>query len=198
MSPRSWNASLYYDDGTLMLRASVTTRSKIPQAVPGATPSNDVDGRTAPRNVDFSASYKISKVQRQPRSHQPDQPGQRPLAPAACATAWCRTRSRAARSWSARGWTSKRIVLRSSFRLLDRPQVGRHVCRAGPASAPTHQPSAVPCRSAIGGSLLPGTPMLTQILRLCARPRCPRAHPVRAGRAHRHRHGQQWQLLFAG
>lgn len=61
MSPRSWNASLYYDDGTLMLRASVATRSKYLQAVPGATPSNDVDGKNGTRNVDFSASYKISK-----------------------------------------------------------------------------------------------------------------------------------------
>ncbi len=60
MSPRSWNASIYYDDGALMLRASFASRSKFLQAVPSATNTNDVDGKNATRNVDFSASYKFN------------------------------------------------------------------------------------------------------------------------------------------
>jgi len=57
MSPRSWNGSLYYDDGSFSARVSVANRSKYLQRVPGQN-NNDVEGKNGTTNVDFSMSYK--------------------------------------------------------------------------------------------------------------------------------------------
>lgn len=59
MSPRSWNASLYYDDGTFSARVSTATRSRYLQRVPGQN-NNDVEGKNSTTNVDFSLSYKVN------------------------------------------------------------------------------------------------------------------------------------------
>jgi len=58
MSPRAWNGSLYYDDNRFSARVSVANRASYLQAVPGATPTNDVDGKNGTTNVDFSMSFK--------------------------------------------------------------------------------------------------------------------------------------------
>ena len=59
LSPRSWNATLYYDNGTLSARVSASSRSAFVTRVPGQN-NNDVEGKNSSLNVDFSLSYKIS------------------------------------------------------------------------------------------------------------------------------------------
>ncbi|MEH0167605.1 TonB-dependent receptor [Roseateles microcysteis] len=60
MSPRAWNASLYYDDGTFSARISTSSRSGYVTRVPGQN-NNDVEGKNGTRNVDLSLSYKVNK-----------------------------------------------------------------------------------------------------------------------------------------
>ena len=60
MSPRAWNASLYYDDGTFSARVSTSSRSGYLTRVPGQN-NNDVEGKNGTRNVDLSVSYKLNK-----------------------------------------------------------------------------------------------------------------------------------------
>lgn len=60
LSPRSWNATLYYDDGTLSARLSGSQRSSFLTRVPGQN-NNDVEGKNKSFNVDLSISYKINK-----------------------------------------------------------------------------------------------------------------------------------------
>jgi len=60
MSPRAWNASLYYDDGTFSARISTSSRSGYLTRVPGQN-NNDVEGKNGTRNVDLSVSYKLNK-----------------------------------------------------------------------------------------------------------------------------------------
>ena len=59
MSPRSWNGSLYYDDGRFSARVSLSQRSRYLQRVPGQN-NNDVEGKNGTRNVDMSVSYKLT------------------------------------------------------------------------------------------------------------------------------------------
>jgi iron complex outermembrane receptor protein len=59
MSPRSWNAALYYDDGRFSVRVSAANRSDYITRVPGGN-GNDVEGKKATTNIDFSASYKLN------------------------------------------------------------------------------------------------------------------------------------------
>lgn len=59
LSPRSWNATLYYDDGTFSARVSTTSRSTYLTRVPGQN-NNDVEGKNGTRNLDLSVSYKLT------------------------------------------------------------------------------------------------------------------------------------------
>lgn len=61
LSPRSWNATLYYDDGTKWSgRLSTTFRSDYLTRVPGQN-NNDVEGKVSTTNVDMSITYKWDK-----------------------------------------------------------------------------------------------------------------------------------------
>ncbi len=60
MSPKSYNATLYYDDGTFSARVSGSKRSGFLTRVPGQN-NNDVEGKNGTTNVDISLSYKLSK-----------------------------------------------------------------------------------------------------------------------------------------
>ncbi|MDM4767297.1 TonB-dependent receptor [Pelomonas sp. SE-A7] len=60
MSPRAWNASLYYDDGTFTARVSYSNRSTYLTRVPGQN-NNDVEGKNGTKNVDMTLSYKVNK-----------------------------------------------------------------------------------------------------------------------------------------
>ncbi len=57
LSPKSWNATLYYDDGKFSARVSGSYRQAFLQRVPGQN-NNDVEGKNSTTNVDFSLSYK--------------------------------------------------------------------------------------------------------------------------------------------
>jgi TonB-dependent receptor len=59
MSPRSTNATLYYDDGTFSARVSASYRSAFLTRVPGQN-NNDVEGKNGSTNVDLSISYKLN------------------------------------------------------------------------------------------------------------------------------------------
>jgi iron complex outermembrane receptor protein len=59
LSPTSWNATFYYDDGTFSARLSAAKRSSFLTRVPGQN-NNDVEGKNSSLNVDMSFSYKIS------------------------------------------------------------------------------------------------------------------------------------------
>ncbi|PWF39484.1 TonB-dependent receptor [Massilia glaciei] len=59
LSPKSWNATLYYDDGAFSARVSASTRSSFVTRVPGQN-NNDVEGKNGTFNVDLSVSYKIN------------------------------------------------------------------------------------------------------------------------------------------
>jgi TonB-dependent receptor len=60
LSPRSWNATLYYDDGKFMARVSGAYRTAFLTRVPGQN-NNDVEGKNSTLNVDASISYRINK-----------------------------------------------------------------------------------------------------------------------------------------
>jgi iron complex outermembrane receptor protein len=59
LSPRSWNATLYYDDNKFSARISAAQRSSFLTRVPGQN-NNDVEGKNKTLNVDLSISYKIN------------------------------------------------------------------------------------------------------------------------------------------
>jgi iron complex outermembrane receptor protein len=59
LSPKSWNATLYYDDGRFHARVSAAHRAAFLTRVPGQN-NNDVEGTTESTNVDASLSYKIT------------------------------------------------------------------------------------------------------------------------------------------
>ena len=59
LSPKSWNATLYYDDGIFSARVSTSYRMGFLSAVP-ALNNNDVAGKNSTTNVDASMSYKIN------------------------------------------------------------------------------------------------------------------------------------------
>ena len=61
LSPESWNATLYYDDGRFSARGSVAYRSAYLQRVPGQN-NNDVEGKNSTLNVDAQLTYKINDV----------------------------------------------------------------------------------------------------------------------------------------
>jgi iron complex outermembrane receptor protein len=60
LSPRSWNATLYYDDGRLSVRGSVAYRADYLQRVPASNVVNDVEGKNSTLNVDASASFALN------------------------------------------------------------------------------------------------------------------------------------------
>jgi len=60
LSPRSWNATLYYDDGTWGARVSGSYRQKFLTRVPGQN-NNDVEGKNSTLNVDMTLSYQLNK-----------------------------------------------------------------------------------------------------------------------------------------
>lgn len=59
LSPKSSNATLYYDDGTLSARVSMSKRGSFLTRVPGQN-NNDVEGKNPTKNVDASISYKVN------------------------------------------------------------------------------------------------------------------------------------------
>jgi iron complex outermembrane recepter protein len=60
LSPKSWNASLYYDDGTFSARLSASSRSGFLTRVPGQN-NNDVQGKNGSTNFDLSFGWKVNK-----------------------------------------------------------------------------------------------------------------------------------------
>ena len=60
LSPKSWNATLYYDDGKFSARVSTSQRSGFVTRVP-AQNNNDVEGKNKSFNVDVSMSYKFNE-----------------------------------------------------------------------------------------------------------------------------------------
>ncbi len=59
LSPKSWNATLYYDDGKVSARLSASQRAAFLTRVPGQN-NNDVEGKNKSLNVDVSFSYKFN------------------------------------------------------------------------------------------------------------------------------------------
>jgi TonB-dependent receptor len=59
LSPKSSNATLYYDDGIFSARVSASKRGAFLTRVPGQN-NNDVEGKNATLNVDMSVSYKVN------------------------------------------------------------------------------------------------------------------------------------------
>nr|WP_316639477.1 TonB-dependent receptor [uncultured Roseateles sp.] len=59
LSPKFYNATLYYDDGTFSARISGSYRSGFLTRVPGQN-NNDVEGKNSSVNVDASISYKVN------------------------------------------------------------------------------------------------------------------------------------------
>jgi len=60
LSPKSWNATLYYDDGRFSARVSAAHRKTFLTRVPGQN-NNDVEGKNSSTNVDASITYKVTK-----------------------------------------------------------------------------------------------------------------------------------------
>jgi iron complex outermembrane receptor protein len=60
LSPKSWNATLYYDDGRFSARVSAAHRQSFLTRVPGQN-NNDVEGKNESTNVDASISYRWNK-----------------------------------------------------------------------------------------------------------------------------------------
>ncbi|MDR7335898.1 TonB-dependent receptor [Roseateles asaccharophilus] len=60
LSPRSWNLSVYYDDGTFSGRVSTSSRSDFLTTVPAGN-NQDVAGKKKTFNVDLSMGYKVNK-----------------------------------------------------------------------------------------------------------------------------------------
>jgi TonB-dependent receptor len=59
LSPKTWNATLYYDDGRFSARVTGTFRDTFVTRVPGQN-NNDVEGKNSSTNVDASISYKVT------------------------------------------------------------------------------------------------------------------------------------------
>ena len=59
LSPKSWNATLYFDDGRFSARVSTSYRMGFLTGVP-ALNNNDVAGKNSTTNVDASVSYKVT------------------------------------------------------------------------------------------------------------------------------------------
>jgi len=59
LSPKSWNATVYYDDGAFSARVSASKRSAFLTRVPGQN-NNDVEGKNGTVNVDMSMTYKLN------------------------------------------------------------------------------------------------------------------------------------------
>ena len=60
LSPRSWNATFYYENNNLSARLSASQRMGFLTRVPGQN-NNDVEGKNGSVNVDASISYKVNK-----------------------------------------------------------------------------------------------------------------------------------------
>jgi TonB-dependent receptor len=60
LSPRSWNLSFYYDDGTLSGRISSSARSAFLTTIPAGN-NQDVAGKNKTFNVDLSMGYQLNK-----------------------------------------------------------------------------------------------------------------------------------------
>ena len=60
LSPKAWNATLYFDDGTFSARVSTAYRMGFVTRVPGQN-NNDVEGKNSSKNVDASLSYKVAE-----------------------------------------------------------------------------------------------------------------------------------------
>jgi iron complex outermembrane receptor protein len=60
LSPRSWNLSVYYDDGTFSGRVSSSARSAFLTTIPAGN-NQDVAGKNKTFNIDMSLGYKYSK-----------------------------------------------------------------------------------------------------------------------------------------
>lgn len=60
LSPKSWNATLYYEDKVFSARTSASYRKSFLTRVPGQN-NNDVEGKNSSLNIDFSMTYKWSK-----------------------------------------------------------------------------------------------------------------------------------------
>lgn len=61
LSPRSWNLSFYYDDGTLSGRISSSARSAFLTTIPAGN-NQDVAGKNKTFNVDLSMGYQINQA----------------------------------------------------------------------------------------------------------------------------------------
>lgn len=61
LSRRTYNWTLYYDDGRFEARVSTAYRSKYLTRVPGQEAGTDIDGTNETTNVDASATYNINK-----------------------------------------------------------------------------------------------------------------------------------------
>ena len=59
LSPKSFNATLYYDDGSFSARVSGSQRQRFLTRVPGQN-NNDVEGKNKTFNVDAQLSYKVT------------------------------------------------------------------------------------------------------------------------------------------
>ena len=59
LSPKSFNATLYYEDDALTVRVSGSQRERFLTRVPGQN-NNDVEGKNKTVNVDASISYKVT------------------------------------------------------------------------------------------------------------------------------------------
>ena len=59
LSPKSMNATLYYDNNTFSARLSASKRSAFLTRVPGQN-NNDVEGKNGTVNVDLSLTYKVN------------------------------------------------------------------------------------------------------------------------------------------
>lgn len=60
LSPRSWNLSVYYDDGTFSGRVSSSARSAFLTTIPAGN-NQDVAGKNKTFNVDLSMGYQFNK-----------------------------------------------------------------------------------------------------------------------------------------
>jgi TonB-dependent receptor len=60
LSPRSWNATLYYEDDRFSARISGSSRQGYIQNVPGRN-GNSIEGKMETFNVDMAASYKLTE-----------------------------------------------------------------------------------------------------------------------------------------
>jgi TonB-dependent receptor len=60
LSPRSWNATLYYEDDKFSARISGSARDRYVQNVPGRN-GNNIEGKLETFNLDASASYQLTE-----------------------------------------------------------------------------------------------------------------------------------------